>query len=418
MILANFRANSVGPRINAVFGSCRRQQDPRVHPAIRHDYFMLAFTAMMVLACPGHHHECGTTPRLTGLWAAVGAARLHLGEPFADWPDHVDREAHPEEVQLSNIRQLTFGGQNAEAYFDWEGERLVWQSTQPGFPDEQMFTMNIDGSDRRLVSTGLGRTTCGYFTRDGRYVYFSSTHSKNEGPQRRLDFSQGYVWMVNPQFSLYRRNLETRELELVLDLDAYVAETTMAWDGSYLTFTSDFEGDLQIYRANLDGGDIRALTNEFGYDGGPFVGWGGDKIVYRRSPLEFTDEERAEYLALLAENKVRPSQMEIWIMDADGENKRQVTHLGGANFAPFLHPNGEQIIFSSNHHDPEGMEFDLFVINVDGTGLRQITFTEDFDGFPMFNRDGTKLVWASNRFGSVPRETNVFIADWSDLVGD
>ena len=315
---------------------------------------------------------------------------------------------------MRNVRQLTFGGQNAEAYWNMDGTKIVWQSSQPGFPDEQIFVMDADGGNKTLVSTGLGRCTCGYFSPDGRYIYFSSTHRTVKGPQPPVDHSLGYVWMVNPAFEMYRRDVKTGSLESVLSLPGYLAETTISPDGKYMTFTSDFKGDLDIYRSDLNGFGVKRLTNEFGYDGGPFVSWDGRKIVYRRAPLDMTAEERADYSKLLSDHIVRPGKMEVWIMNSDGSGKRQVTDLGGANFAPFLHPDGERIIFGSNYEDPAGREFDLYMINVDGTGLERLTFTGQFDGFPMFSRDGKKLVWASNRYGAVARETNVFTADWVD----
>lgn len=329
------------------------------------------------------------------------------------------REAHLNEVHLTNLRQLTHGGQNAEAYWNPEGTKITYQARLPGFPDEQIFTMFPDGSGKTLVSTGLGRSTCSYFSPDGRYIYFSSTHEKNEGAQRSLDMSKGYVWKVNPQFSLYRRNTNSIfgkaavNIETVLRKREYIAETTIAPNGEYMTFTGLFDGDLEIYRSDLDGKNIKRLTDEYGYDGGPFVSWDSKKIVYRRDDIE-SDAERADYLSLLKENLVRPGKLEIWIMDANGKNKRQVTRLGAASFAPFLHPNNRQIIFSSSYGDPRGREFDLFVINVDGTGLKRVTHSPEFDGFPMFSRDGKKLLWSSNRFGSVRGETNVFVADWKE----
>jgi Tol biopolymer transport system component len=323
--------------------------------------------------------------------------------PFQDWPKNRPAALDPKEARLKNALQLTFGGQNAEAYW----------SPQPGFPDEQIFTMDADGGNRRLISAGLGRTTCSYFSPDGQEVYFSSTHEKSPGAQPRPDMSQGYVWMVNPNLGLYKRLADGRIVP-ILKRRGYVAETTIAPDGSFMTFTGGFEGDLEIYRASLDGSNIRRLTNEYGYDGGPFVSWDGRKIVYRRAPAFTRPEERAEYTRLWKQNMVRPGRMDIWIMDADGRNKRQVTRLPGASFAPFIHPDGRRIIFCSNFHDPKGREFDLFMVNIDGSGLRQITFTPDFDGFPMFTRDGRRLVWASNRQGSVRGETNVFAADWVD----
>jgi Tol biopolymer transport system component len=342
---------------------------------------------------------------------------------MSEWPNNMARRPGPRETHLTNIVQLTFGGQNAEAYWSTDGQKLVFQSTQPEWPDEQILVMNADGSGKTLVSTGLGRCTCGYFSPDTRWVYFSSTHAKEKGPQPPLDMSQGYVWMLNPAFSLYRAPVPKASKagpgqglprpRLVVDRNGYVAETTISPDGKFMVFTGAFEGDIDVYRSDLDGKDVRKLTDEEGYDGGPFVSWDGTKVVYRRSSQK-SPEELASYRELLKRRLVRPSRMDIWIMDSDGRNKRQVTDLGGASFAPFLHPDGRRIIFSSNHHDPRGREFDLFLVNTDGSDLRQVTFTPEFDGFPMFTRDGKRLVWASNRHGLVRGETNIFVADWAD----
>lgn len=345
----------------------------------------------------------------------MGSVRMHWNgedEVFAGWPDSMARPEDEREVHIKNPVQLTFGGQNAEAYWNVDGDMLCFQSTQPQFPDEQIFTMNADGSNKRLISTGLGRTTCSYFSPDGEWVYFSSTHRRAPGPQPRPDMSEGYVWIVNPAFDLYRARPDGTGIEPVISRYGYIAEATISPDGTFMTFTGGFEGDLEIYRSDLEGGNIKRLTSQYGYDGGPFVGWCGEKIVYRRSPEFRTREERAEYTRLWKLNKVRPADMDLWIMDSDGSNKRQITSLRGAQFAPFLHPDGKTIIFCSNHHDPSGRQFDLFTIGVDGRNLKQVTFSPEFDGFPMFSRDGKRLAWSSNRFGSVRGETNVYVADW------
>lgn len=364
--------------------------------------FLVAAPVLNPLAvaqdCPTH-----------GLLASLAPAPKH-GAP-QNAPASQKHPNHPQEFHLTNVTQLTFGGQNAEAYWSVDGTQITYQTRQPEYPDEQIITMNADGTKKTLVSTGEGRCTCSYFSPDAKHVYFSSTHEVNKGAQAPLDMSQGYLWKVNPQFSLYRRNLATNALEPILKRNAYIAETTIAADGSYMTWTSTMDGDLEIYRSNLDGTNIKRLTNNVGYDGGPFISWDGKQIVYRRDDLR-TDTEINDYKRLLAENLVRPGRLDIWVMDADGGNNRRVTRLGGASFAPFLHPDGRQIIFSSNFHDPKGREFDLFVVNTDGTGLRQITFTPEFDGFPMFNREGTKLIFGSNRFGKEQGETNIFVADW------
>jgi Tol biopolymer transport system component len=346
------------------------------------------------------------------------AAGLIASLQPSDDPDSLAIEANPKETNLANVRQLTFGGQNAEAYWSVDGKKLVYQSRQPQFPDEQIFMMNADGSGKTLVSTGLGRTTCSYFTPDQRWIYFSSTHERNEGAQKPVDMSKGYVWMVNPEFALYRvRTAEVRKgtakPETVIKLGGYVAETTIAPNSRFMTLTLDQNGDLDIYRANLDGSNLKQLTDEVGYDGGPFVSWCSKYIVYRRDKID-NDAELKDYKELHAQHLVRPSKLEIWIMDADGKNKRQLTQLNAASFAPFLHPNGKSVIFSTNYGDPRGREFDLWMVDVDGTNLRRITHTPDFDGFPMFSRDGKKLVWAANRNGKVRGETNIFVADWKE----
>jgi Tol biopolymer transport system component len=301
---------------------------------------------------------------------------------------------------------------------------LTFQAQVPngGYADEQIFVMDADGKNKRLVSTGKGRCTCSYFTPDGKWLYFSSTHATEPQGQPPVDMSKGYVWAVNANYRMYRAPVKgalmyTDEYwksgPVVSHPDHYVAETTIAPNGKYMVWTSDFEGDLDIYRSDLSGGHVQKLTNQVGYDGGPFVSWDSKKIVFRRDDFK-NETEIADYKDLLTKHLIRPTRLEIWIMDADGKNKKQVTHLGCASFAPFLHPDGKRIIFSSNYGDPKGREFDLFMINVDGTGLERITHSKDFDGFPMFTRDGKRLVFASNRYNTAPRETNIFVADWKE----
>jgi len=335
----------------------------------------------------------------------------HAEAPVADEFASVPIPSRADEPNLTNVRQLTFGGQNAEAYWSVDGKQITYQTRQPEYPDEQIYRMNADGSGKTLISTGKGRTTCSYFAPDGKHIYFSSTHATNEGAQKPLDMSKGYLWMVNPEFALYRTPVGGGKPEPIIVKPGYIAETTIAPNGRYMVFTGDYEGDIEIYRSDLNGKDIRKLTDEEGYDGGPFVSWDSRKIVYRRDRID-SEEERADYRQLHKEHLVRPSKLEIWVMDADGRNKRQVTNLNCASFAPFIHPDGKRIIFSSNYGDPRGREFDLFMIDIDGKNLKRITNSPDFDGFPMFSRDGKKLIWASNRNGKVRGETNIFTADW------
>lgn len=321
------------------------------------------------------------------------------------------------EVHLANIRQLTFGGQNAEAYFSSDGSQLIFQRTETEEGCDQQYVINTDGSGLRRVSSGLGRTTCGYFYAGGSRILYASTVHLSDSCPPNPDMSMGYVWPV-PDFDIYTSNPDGSDLQRLTNMPGYDAEATLSPDGSTIVFTSTRDGDLDIYTMNVDGSDVRRLTATPGYDGGPFFSPDGQRIVYRASRPASAKEE-ADYKALLAQGLVRPSNLEIWVMNADGSEQRQVTSLGGANFAPFFHPDGQRIIFSTNHHnaDPRDRNFDLFMVNLDGSGLTPITTHGDFDGFPMFSPDGRQLAFASNRYGSVPGETNIFIADWVETPG-
>lgn len=313
------------------------------------------------------------------------------------------------ERHLANIRQLTFGGENAEAYFSSDGTRLIFQSTREGVACDQIFTMTIHGSDLKRVSTGTGRTTCGYFTPDGQIVYASTHEAARECPPKP-NFSRGYVWPVYDSYDIYRANADGSGVIPLTRTPGYDAEATIAPDG-LMTFTSVRDGDMEIYTMQADGSGVRRLTNRPGPDGGPFFSWDGQQIAFRGRSLG-AGAELDEYRSLLKGSLWRPTQLELFVMRRDGGNARQVTQLGGANFAPSWHPDGKRLIFASNRADPKGRNFDLYLVNVDGSGLERITVNETFDGFPMFSPDGKRLVFASNRHAKADGETNVFIADW------
>jgi Tol biopolymer transport system component len=318
---------------------------------------------------------------------------------------------NPAEKHLRNIKQLTFGGENAEAYFAADGRRLIFQSSRDGRECDQIYTMNTDGSNIRMVSTGAGRTTCAYFFPNLSRVIYSSTHLGGTACPPRPDFSQGYVWAIYPSYDIFVARPNGSELKQLTKTPGYDAEATISTSGKKIVFTSMRDGDLDIYTMDVNGRNVKRLTNELGYDGGPFFSRDGSKIVFRAYHPQ-TDKEKADYVSLLKQNLIRPSTLELWVMNADGSNKRQVTSNGKANFAPYFFPDGKKIIFSSNMDDPKGRNFDLYTINVDGSGLERITDNDTFDGFPMFSPDGKQLVFASNRNAKARGETNVFIADW------
>ena len=322
-----------------------------------------------------------------------------------------DSLIRPGERHLSNVRQLTFSGNNAEAYFSRSGKQLIFQRQEKVDAGcDQEYIMNIDGSNVRRISSGEGRTTCGYFYDHDRRVLYSSTHEFSRECPPPPDRSRGYVWPLG-HFEIYSQNVDGSDPRKLTSNGAYNAEATVSPDGSRIVFTSTRDGDLDLYTMNPDGSDVRRVTSRVGYDGGAFFSPDGKHLVWRAQYPE-TSADTADYRQLLGERLVRPTRLELWVADPDGQHARKVTSLGGANFAPFFHPDGRRIIFASNYLNPRGRDFDLFLVDTDGTGLEQVTRDPDFDGFPMFSPDGKKLVWASNRHGSTSGETDLFIADW------
>jgi TolB protein len=312
------------------------------------------------------------------------------------------------ERHFGAIRQLTFGGENAEAYFSHDGKRLIFQSKRGGRPCDQQYVMNVDGSHVQHVSTGYGKTTCGYFFDGDRKIFFASTHAADTACPPKPDPSKGYVWGLDP-YDIYTANPDGSNLKRLTNYGVYTAEGTLSPDGQTIVFTSLKDGDLDIYTMRVDGTNIKRLTTQPGYDGGPFFSPDGKKIAYRA--WHPSDTALTNYQDLLKQRLVRPNRMEIWVMNADGSDQHQITNLGGANFAPFFTPDSRRIIFSSNYKNPKSRNFELYLVNPDGTGLEEVTAHPEFDGFPMFSPDGKQLVWASGR-SSKEGDLNLFIADW------
>lgn len=320
----------------------------------------------------------------------------------------VERDDEP---RLRNVKQLTFGGENAEAYWNKDGTELIFQARRGDMKCDQIFRMNADGSKERQVSVGNGRTTCGYIQIDDSIIY-ASTHAHGEGCLEEPDRSQGYVWPLHPEMDLWQADADGSNARLLFQSDGYDAEATVCPQDGRVIFTSTMNGDLDLYMIDKDGSNLRQITNTPGYDGGAFFSPDCSKIIWRASRPE--GEELEEYRALLKQNLVRPSKLEIYVADADGSNVVQVTNNGAANFAPYMHPDNQRLLFVSNKADPKGRDFDIFYIRVDGTGEERVTRNPTFDGFPMWTHDGKRLVFASNRNNDKVGETNVFVADWVD----
>jgi TolB protein len=387
------------------------------------------------------------TPKKTGIvleYLAVATCALLLcwlvpsraSEPQTSGADHSGKApaslAYPGEKHLKNIRQLTFGGESAEAYWSIDDKYLSFQhqgqfydpktgkSVGPNIPCDQIYTMAVPPSGTspntpvpiaNMLSNGQGRTTCSYYFPRGDRILYSSTFAAGAACPPPADYSQGYVWPIYNTYTIYTAKPDGSDIRK-LSGGGYNAESTITRDGKHIVFTSTRNGDLDIYTMDADGSNVKQLTHELGYDGGPFWSYDGKKIVYR-AEHPTTPAQIADYKALYAKGLIRPGDLELWVMNADGSNKHQVTHNGAANFAPYWLPDGKRIIFASNvlnTKDPAG--FDLYIINEDGTGQERITTYPGFDAFPMFSSDGKRLVWASNRNDREPLETNIFVADW------
>jgi Tol biopolymer transport system component len=342
------------------------------------------------------------------------AAAHHGPAPVAD------REVvRSDERHLKNVVQLTFGGENAEAYFDHTGGELIMQSKRDGASCDAIFRMNADGSDLRQVSpamsAGGGRTTCAYIMPSGDIVY-ASTHGHGPGCLDEPDRSQGYVWKVYPEFDIWTAGKNGESPRVLFQSDRYDAEATVCHKTGRIIFTSAKSGDLELYSMAKDGSDVKQLTNTPGYDGGAFFSEDCTKVIWRASRPE--GQALADYQRLLAEALVRPTQLEIFVADVADDNTLkdvvQVTNNGKANFAPYMHPDNTRLLYVSNKADPKGRDFDIFMVNLDGSGEERITTNPSFDGFPMFSPDGKRIVFASNRAGAALGDTNVFIADWVD----
>ncbi|MGB9773111.1 MAG: TolB family protein [Bacteroidota bacterium] len=321
-------------------------------------------------------------------------------------PIHDPREKH-----FANVRQLTFGGINAEAYFSFDEKKIIFQSTRPPFKCDQIFTMNVDGSNVKLVSTGKGRTTCSYYLLGDSEIIYSSTHLTDTACPPPPDFKQGYVWKFYDEYEIFKAKTDGSNLRQLTHNPGYDAEATVSPVEAKIIFTSFRNGDLGIYTMDFDGGHVIRLIDSLGYEGGPYYSWDGKKVVYRA----FYPKDSAairEYENLLAKRLLKPVVIEIYVADSDGKNIRQVTKHGAASFAPFFYPDNEHIVYASNVSDPQRRSFQLRMIREDGSEDEQITYAGTFNSFPMFTHDGKKIIFCSNRNAKAPHEMNVFIADW------
>jgi TolB protein len=311
---------------------------------------------------------------------------------------------------LANIRQITWGGQNAEAYWSPGGNRLIFQSTRPPLECDQIFIMNVDGADPHLVSTGNGRATCGYFLKDGRIIY-SSTHEAGDACPTPPDRSKGYLWGIFPGYDIYMATDTGTILKKLTESAGYDAEATVNWKTNTIVYTSMASGDLDLWTMRPDGSRKKQITKSVGYDGGAVFSRDGKKLVWRAN-YPSTPDTMERYKSLLKENLTAPMKMELVVANGDGSGAQVITNFGCASFAPTFMPDGKKILFSSNKNKCDSGKFELFLINLDGTGLEQVTDFGGFTAFPEISPEGKRLVFVSDLHAQQPHEFNIFVADW------
>jgi TolB protein len=341
----------------------------------------------------------------TAPWLGAALLLLVLGGC-----SQVESERQIDHVQLDNLRQLTHGGENAEAYWAPDGKRLIFQSTRDGHDCDQQYIMNADGSDPHLVSTGKGVTTCGYFLSDGKHILYASTHEGSASCPAKPDRSKGYFWAVYPDFDIYLAEDNGKIIKKLTDTPGYDAEATVNWKTHRIIYTSMASGDLDVWSMNEDGSDKKQLTKTEGYDGGAVFSRDGSQMVWRAYRPD-TPEKLDLYRSLLKQNLTAPMKMELFVARSDGSGAKQITNFGCASFAPTFTPDGKKILFASNKHHCDSSDFELYLINTDGTGLEQVTNYGGFTSFPEFSPDGTRLAFVSSYKGQSKYEFNVFTAD-------
>jgi TolB protein len=332
-----------------------------------------------------------------------------------------DSLRYAEESHFQNIRQLTFGGDNAEAYWSYDGKSLVFQRTslKDGIPCDQIFIGRVPENptapfEFKLVSTGKGRTTCAFFTKDNQHIIYASTHlASSDCPPvpDRAKYGNKYIWPLYRGYDIFKADLNGKIIKQLTNSPFYDAEATLSPDGKKMIYTSTKDGDIELYILELKSGKEKRITNELGYDGGAWFSPDGKKIIWRASRPK-TEAAINEYKELLAQDLVAPTNMEVWVANVDGSDAKQVTNFGQANWAPTFMPDSKRIIFASNHEYKRGFPFNLYTINGDGSNLQKVSRDKGFDAFPMFSPDGKRIVFASNRNNGGTRDTNVFIADW------
>ena len=332
---------------------------------------------------------------------------LLAGVAFAEEP--ALKLSEGESKHLANLRQVTIGLPRAgEGYFSPDGSHIVYQAYPIGYPFYQIYVQKLDERVPRLLSTGRGRTTCAYFTPDGKSILFSSSHTDPNIEQTELkareEAAKGgrrrYQWDFDPHMDIYTINFDGTGLKRITDAEGYDAEGSYSADGKQIVFTSTRDGDPDLFIMNADGSEVRQLTNVDGYDGGPFFSPDGRWVVFRS-------------------DRLKKDMLQIYMISVDGKTEVQLTdNLDHVNWCPYFHPSGKYIVWAGADYSTGRGTFHLWTRDLTwdtgkpvGGPVTQITSSDAQDVLPVFSPDGTKLMWtATNR--AADKSSQLFIADW------
>jgi len=318
-------------------------------------------------------------------------------------------------MSIENVKQLSFQGDNGEAYFNSDDSKVIFQSKRNNNNCDKLYIVDINGNNLTEFVANDGAFTCAYFSLDDRYIFFSSTmHLGSECPEIYKDPNpRKYIWPLR-DYEIFR--YDNGAVKQLTNYSGYNAETTTHPFEEKVIFTSLRDGDINLFEMDYNGENVKQITSEYGYDGGAFYSPNGENIVWR-AWYPTSDEEISMWKNNLAKKFIESVPLDIYVAKNDGSEKQRLTSNGATNWAPSWHPDGKHIVFSSNMDDwredynAYGSNFELYMINIATKTLTRLTNNDTFDSFSVFSKNGKKIVFSSNRDAENPRNTNIFIAD-------
>jgi len=335
----------------------------------------------------------------------------------------VDHLIEKGEAHFKHLWQVTSGGENTRPRWSPDGDQIAYQFSNLalGIECDLVRVQDLDTGRLDRVSSGNGVSNVGGYLKGGRQVIFASTHAIQSDCPAPPDQALGHVRSLDPAYDLYVVDLDSHDSRVVVDDAGHDAQASVSPGGDRIVFCSLRSGDAELWSCDSNGGELRQLTRSPGHEADPQWSADGSRIVFAATDFDPLREDAhlGKYRDQLARWSAAPGSMKIEVMAADGAERRTVTAPGKANWDPCFTPDGQRIVFVSNHHG-EGQHptsYDLFLVDLDGSNLERVTYFDEgigrqFDGFPSFSADGRYLAFSSNRGAGQIGETNVFVAEW------